>query len=337
MLTCARPSARAISATVPGRFSTPIRSSWSVAAGEVGLEQPAAVLAGGAVPGADRCRVAGADQLGGLPQPLDHGVDLVGDRLAVGGEDVAPDRRVRARDPGRVAEARCRPRAGARTPPPSAAAASPTSTLASTCGRWLTVAISRSWVSASIACGRAPRSATDALEAVVVDAARALGRRQVPARALEQVGARVLDPRGLGAGERVAADEPLRRRRPGAPAIELALGRADVGDDRVSAARRRAPRRPAPAARRPAPRRRRRSAPSTASATGRAGAVERPELERRARAFAGSGSKPATSASRRRFAASPIEPPISPTPRTAIASITLDGRVLPATSATRRT
>ena len=42
----------------------------------------------------------------------------------------------------------------------SALAASLTSTLASTCGRWLTVAITRSWVSASIACGRAPRSAT---------------------------------------------------------------------------------------------------------------------------------------------------------------------------------
>ena len=42
----------------------------------------------------------------------------------------------------------------------SAVAASPTSTLASTCGRWLTVAITRSWVAGSIACGRAPRSAT---------------------------------------------------------------------------------------------------------------------------------------------------------------------------------
>ena len=36
----------------------------------------------------------------------DDGVDLARDRLAVGGEDVAPDRRVRAGDPGRVAEAR---------------------------------------------------------------------------------------------------------------------------------------------------------------------------------------------------------------------------------------
>ena len=87
-------------------------------------------------------------------------VDPGGDRLAVGGEDVAPDRRVGAGDAGRVAKARSRPPAGARTPRESAAAASPTSTLASTCGRWLTVAITRSCVSGSIACGRAPRSAT---------------------------------------------------------------------------------------------------------------------------------------------------------------------------------
>ena len=46
------------------------------------------------------------------------------------------------------------------------------------------------------------------LEAVVEDAARALGRRQVPAGALEQVVARVLDARALGSGDRMAADEP---------------------------------------------------------------------------------------------------------------------------------
>ena len=72
---------------------------------------------------------------------------------------------------------RCRPRSAGSPPRPgscrgssgptsgrrsdssaAAAAACWTSTLAITCGRWLTVAISRSWVSASIACGRAPRS-----------------------------------------------------------------------------------------------------------------------------------------------------------------------------------
>ena len=39
-------------------------------------------------------------------------------------------------------------------------AASEASALASTCGTWLTVAISRSWPSGSIACGRAPSAAS---------------------------------------------------------------------------------------------------------------------------------------------------------------------------------
>ena len=92
-------------------------------------------------------------------QARDDGVDLAGDRVAVGGEDVRPDRRVGAGDAGRVAKAAARPRACARTRRRSASAAWETRTLASTCGRWLTVAIRRSWVAASIACGRAPRSA----------------------------------------------------------------------------------------------------------------------------------------------------------------------------------
>ena len=95
----------------------------------------------------------------------------------------------------------------------SSAAAWPTSTLATTCGRWLTVAISRSWASASIACGAGAEAGDDALQAVVEHAAGALGRRQVPAGALEEVGAGVLDPGGLGAGQRVAADEALVARR----------------------------------------------------------------------------------------------------------------------------
>ena len=41
--------------------------------------------------------------------------------------------------------------------PGAVRAAWATSTLASTCGRWDTDAIRRSWVSASRACGRAPR------------------------------------------------------------------------------------------------------------------------------------------------------------------------------------
>jgi len=85
---------------------------------------------------------------------------------------------------------------------------------------------------------RAAREVGDrALEAVVQEAAGALGRRQVPARPLEQVGARVLYPGGLGAGQRVAADEALGVR-PTHLRDQGALGGADVGDHGLLAARR---------------------------------------------------------------------------------------------------
>ena len=73
-----------------------------------------------------------------------------------------------------------------------------------------------------------------ALQPVVEHPAGALGlRRQVPAGTLEEVLARVLHPRGLGARKRVAADEALI----GAERRDyVALGRADVGDDRVGTA-----------------------------------------------------------------------------------------------------
>ena len=53
---------------VPGRLATTIAQLAQRAAVELGLEQAAAVLAGGGVPGGDRLAVAGADQLGGLAQ-----------------------------------------------------------------------------------------------------------------------------------------------------------------------------------------------------------------------------------------------------------------------------
>ena len=60
----------------------------------------------------------------------------------------------------RVVSRKLGPTSGRRSDSSAAAAAACwTSTLAITWGRWLTVAISRSWVSASIAWGRAPRSA----------------------------------------------------------------------------------------------------------------------------------------------------------------------------------
>jgi hypothetical protein len=70
-----------------------------------------------------------------------------------------------------------------------------------------------------------------AVQALVQQAAGALGRRQVPGRAVEQVGARGVDAGRLGARDRMPADEArvVDRRR------QRALGRSDVGHERVVA------------------------------------------------------------------------------------------------------
>ena len=87
----------------------------------------------------------------------DRVVDPRRERVAVGHVDVGPDRARRAGDAGGVAEARAGRRAAARCRRrASVRAAWETSTLASTCGRCETVASIVSWVSASIAVGRAP-------------------------------------------------------------------------------------------------------------------------------------------------------------------------------------
>ena len=118
---------------------------------ELGLEQAAAILAGRAC-ARPRRRRASPERISSAAsrRRSETASTSRGDRLAVGGEDVAPDRRVRTGDAGRVAKAR------ADLGKPLGllglgAAASRTSTLAITWGTWLTVAISRSWVSASMA------------------------------------------------------------------------------------------------------------------------------------------------------------------------------------------
>ncbi len=115
----------------------------------------------------------------------------------------------------------------------SRAAACEASTFASTCGRWLKTATSRSWVSASTATGRAPTIHQEAVQALVQQAARLLVRREVPDRVLEQVGARVLHAGGLGTRDRVAAHEARVRH----AAHEVLLRRAHVRDERVLARR----------------------------------------------------------------------------------------------------
>ena len=81
-------------------------------------------------------------------------------------------------------------------------------------------------VSASIAVGRAPMLASSRCRrSYSTPVVPPVGVRYQVAP-VEEVLARVLDARGLGAGERMAADEALVARRLG----EQALGGADVGD-----------------------------------------------------------------------------------------------------------
>jgi hypothetical protein len=71
----------------------------------------------------------------------------------------------------------------------------------------------------------------EAVQALVEEPAGLLVRREVPDGALEEVRARVLHPRRLGAGDWMAADEAG----VGRPAHEVLLRRAHVGHERVVA------------------------------------------------------------------------------------------------------
>ena len=267
MLTPARPSASATSATTPGRFGTD--DAQLVHRRRRRGRPPAArrrSSRAASFQAPTRRGVAGRPARRAPRRSRATASSIASTSASrVGEVDVGPDRgrwrRRRASRRGSSARSR-----GSRSPS-SAPAAWATSTLASTCGRCETAAIRRSCVSASIAAGRAPSVGEQPVQALVEHALGARGRRQVPGRAVEQVGPRVLDPGRLGARERVPADEArvVDRR------DQLALGRADVGDHAVRRARRPAPRATAPAARRPArrrtrPRRRRAPRPSDAHA-----------------------------------------------------------------------
>ena len=167
------------------------------------------------------------------------------------------------------------------------------------------------------------------LQAVVEDAAGALCRGQVPAGALEEVGAGVLDPGGLGPGQRVAADEALVVAERG---DQLALGRADVGDDGRRGRWPPAPRRACAGSAATGPAQKTTSAPSQASAIEPAARSSAPSSTARA-SVAGLRPKPTTSAPSRRRAASPIEPPIRPTPRTATLVAAATGQLRRASTA----
>ncbi len=158
------------------------------------------------------------------------------------------------------------------------------------------------------------------------------GRREVPDGAVEEIGARVRDARGLRAGDRMAADEPRvapRRRH------DRRLHRADVADDAV---------RPGGAQRRldevaeDVHRRRGERGVGVRRAPRRASAL--PRRRRRARARRrgrrGRDPTPSTCAPARSRVARPTDPPMRPSPRTAtrIAGQTVACcRTLPATAA----
>ena len=200
-------------------------------------------------------------------------------------------------------------------PSPSRPAACATSRLASTCGRCDTHAIRRSWVVGVDRRRARAEAAEQPVQALVEHAGGAAsGGRQVPGGAVEEVLAGVLDAGGLGARERMPADEAL----VGGGRGEHALGRADVAHHAVWAGGRRA-RCATVSASAPTG-----AATNTTSALGDRGGessallVDRPEGER-AGAHVRVGVVAAHArAQRASRAASPIEPPISPTPRTAI-------------------
>ena len=257
MLMPARPSVSAMSAMTPGRLGTATRSS---PAAPPARARPRPARGGGSaacvLPGR-RGRRPRAAARGRASRRGDGAVERVGQRVAVGRVDAAPQRRVGAGDARGVAEARAggrRALAAERVDAPG-----PTRTLATTCGRWLTAAITRSWTSASIDRGPRAEPGEQAVQALEQGALRRRGRGQVPGGAVEEVLARVLDARRLRARQRVAADEARVARR----VDDRALGRADVGDDAACAAPARGPwprcRRARRPGRRRRPRRRRRA------------------------------------------------------------------------------
>ena len=254
MLTPASPRARASAAIVPGLLATTIRSSRSGPASSSDSSRrrrssPAAA-----------CQAATASR---SPPRISSAASP--SRRATASTESATASRLLAKmsaqiaglEPAtRVVSRKLGPTSGIRSESRlSSAAASAASALATTCGRWLIVASRRSWARGVDRLRAGAEAGDGALQAVVEQAAGALCRGQVPAGALEEVGAGVLDAGRLGPGQRVAADEALVVAERG---DQLALGRADVGDHGLGAAGRQRLAAPGPAA--PPPGRRRRRA-----------------------------------------------------------------------------
>ena len=330
MLTPPRPSASATSATTPGRFGTETRSSCT---------SPPARSASSSrrrssrAPSFQRRRASpspAGERRADLAEPRDRVVDRADQRVGVGEVDVAPDRGVGAGDARDVAEAR----AGRRQP--LALLRQRARGLGDEhVGEHVREVRDRRH-QAVVRVGverRRPRAEAgqQPVQALVERAAGARRRRQVPGRAVEQVGAGVLDAGRLGAGERVAADEARVVDR----VDDRALGRADVGDDAVLAGGRE---RGATAAG---------SAPTGAATNAASAPVERrgrggARRGRARRRSSAASSTPAPGPSRaprapsRSRAASPIEPPIRPTPTTATRDLRRPGHAARSRAPCRR-
>ncbi len=300
----ARPSVSAMSAMTPGRLGTATRSSLRGPRPQPGLDQRAPPGGGPLLPA--RQVGAGAQLRADRLELGDGAVERVGQRVAVGRVDAAPQAGVGAGDARRVAEAR----AGGRR----------------------ALAAERVERLGHEDVGHDVRQVADGGHHAVVDVGvddggpraepgeqpvqaleqRALGRRgrgQVPGGAVEEVLARVLDAGRLRARQRVAADEARVAR----GVDDRALGRADVGDDARCAAPARGPWPRCRPARRPGTATKTASAPSSASPRSRWALWIAP----RATASSARGSNPRTVAPRRERAARPTDPPMSPTPTTA--------------------
>ena len=196
----------------------------------------------------------------------------------------------------------------------SVAAASRTSTLAITWGTWLTVAISRSWVSASMAWGRAPKSAmarcrrsysTPLERSVGVRYQRAPSNRSARAFSTPAVSAPANGCPPMNRSPSSSDSPPSSASLVEPTSVTTAssaLASSASGTSPASA--------PMGAAQKTI------SAPWIAS-TSEAAAWSRAPSSSARSALRRSKSKPVTSASSRSLAASPIDPPIRPTPTTA--------------------
>ena len=227
---------------------------------------------------------AGVQQLAHLAQARDEVVDLRPQRDAVRAVDLLPQRRVGARDARRVAKAR--PGRGRRLAPER-------------CGGLRDEQVRddvrqvRDRGHEAVVLGRPDRgrhraeAGDEPREALVEHAGRALGRGEVPRRAVEEVLARMRDAGRLGPRERMPADEV----RPVDGIDERLLRRADIAHDGARAADR------TTGARRPAARRRRRKRSRRRPRRGRRCS---PRPRRSHRCAAPSRAPPGCGSSRRR-------------------------------------